>query len=436
MDFVIAFVRRVVGQHVEDEALFDGLLHAVKVKRFEATVRLVLSELLKRGRLGRSRERQIRRVAAHLAGLHRCEDAVLRIVLVRVNIARAHRAVHVVMRLAALAAVRLVDDHGEPFVAQVRYTVDDEGELLDRRDNDLLAVFQRRFQVGRAQRRGHDVLDLGEILYVFAQLLVEQPAVRDHDDAVEHRLVQAARPRQAGAFGIGFDQLIGRPGDRIRFPRARRMLNQIAVADALGGRMIQQAAYHVQLMIAREDQRFFGQRVSRLTLQQHEMLDDACKAGRLEHLFPQIGGLVAIRVWRITLAVVVALVERQEKGSGPGQFGGHEHLVGVHRHMHQRAAKVQKWLASVAVVTVLLLAVKACGLAGPGVLQLHRNKGHSVQEYHHVDLFQRIGLRIANLAGDAPDIGGEVFVHAVRRASQRGGIHQRQMRIVNVEAFF
>ncbi|MNG31721.1 hypothetical protein D3C84_1175720 [compost metagenome] len=38
LNFVIAFIGRVVGQHVEDEALFYGLLHAVEVEWFEATI--------------------------------------------------------------------------------------------------------------------------------------------------------------------------------------------------------------------------------------------------------------------------------------------------------------------------------------------------------------------------------------------------------------
>ena len=85
--------------------------------------------------------------------------------------------------------------------------------------------------------------------------------------------------------------------------------------------MVQQAAYHVQLLITREDQGFLCQQIGRLALQQHEMLDDARKAGGQEHLFPQIGGLVAVRVWRVAVAVVVPLVERQEKGGGAGQLG-------------------------------------------------------------------------------------------------------------------
>ncbi|MNR62657.1 hypothetical protein D3C85_1847390 [compost metagenome] len=73
---------------------------------------------------------------------------------------------------------------------------------------------------------------------------------------------------------------------------------------------VQQAAHHVQLLIARENQRLLRQRIGGFSLKQNEMLNDACKAGRREYFFPQIGGLVAVRVWRVALAVVVALVER------------------------------------------------------------------------------------------------------------------------------
>ena len=139
----------------------------------------------------------------------------MRIDFVLFLISRTHRAVHVVVRATALAAVGFVDDHRKALVAEVGDSFDDERELLDRGDDDLLAILQRRFQVGRAQRGGDDVLDLGEIPDVLAQLLVQKPPVGHDDHAVEQRLVQPLGTRDACFGRIGLDQLIGRPGDRV-----------------------------------------------------------------------------------------------------------------------------------------------------------------------------------------------------------------------------
>ncbi|MNG03577.1 hypothetical protein D3C84_866660 [compost metagenome] len=83
----------------------------------EAPVGLLFAKLLKRGRLRRCGKGQIGRVTAHFAGLHRRQDSVLRVILVQVGVPGTHRAVHGVMGLAALTAVRLVDDHSESFFA-------------------------------------------------------------------------------------------------------------------------------------------------------------------------------------------------------------------------------------------------------------------------------------------------------------------------------
>ena len=284
-------------------------------------------------------------------------------------------------------------------------------------------------------RGGDDVLDLGKVLDVVAKLSVEQPAVGHYDHAVEQRLVQPLRTRQARAGGIGFNQLEGGPGDRVGLARACRVLDQVAVPHAVVGGVVEQAAHHIQLVIAREDQGLPRQRVGRLAFQQHEVLDDASQALLAEHLFPQIRRLVAIGVGRIALALVVALVEGQEEGGAPRQFGGHEHLVGVHGHVHQGPAELQQRLAGIAPFAVLLLAVVARGLAGPGVLELNRDQRQAVEEEHHVDLFGRVRLRITDLAGDAEDVGGEVLVHPGGGAGQRRGVHQHEERIVNRQAF-
>ena len=49
------------------------------------------------------------------------------------------------------------------------------------------------------------------------------------------------------------DELVGEPGDRVRLAAARRMLDQIPLAGAVGLRIGEEPAHHVELVIARED---------------------------------------------------------------------------------------------------------------------------------------------------------------------------------------
>lgn len=138
--------------------------------------------------------------------------------------------------------------------------------------------------------------------------------------------------------GIGFDELVGGPGDGIRLARSRRMLNEIAMPYPMGGRMAQQSADDVQLVVPREDECFLGQRVGALAFEEREMLDDAHKALARENFFPEIGCFVAVGVGRIPFAFVVAFVEGQEKGVRPREFGGHVHLV-RRRHRDREARR-------------------------------------------------------------------------------------------------
>jgi hypothetical protein len=147
------------------------------------------------------------------------------------------------------------------------------------------------------------------------------------------------------------------------------MLDQIAVADACGGDMLQEAAHDFELVIAGKDQGLLGQWVGGFAFEQDEVLDDAGEAVLGEDVFPEIGGFVAVGVGRVAFALVVALVEGEEDGGRSGEFGGHEDFVGVHGEMDQGATELEQGLGGVALGAVLFLAVVAGGLAGPGVFE-------------------------------------------------------------------
>ena len=73
--------------------------------------------------------------------------------------------------------------------------VEDERELLHRRDDDLLAALDELAQVAGVLGVAHGRADLRELLDGVLDLLVEDAAVGDHDDRVEDLLAVALAGR-------------------------------------------------------------------------------------------------------------------------------------------------------------------------------------------------------------------------------------------------
>src|SRR5207248_1073567 len=86
----------------------------------------------------------------------------------------------------ALAGMGLVDDDGEMSPAVLPADlVEDEGKLLYRGDDDLLALGDERAQVAGVLSMAHRRPHLGELLDGVLDLLIEDAAIGDDDDGVE-----------------------------------------------------------------------------------------------------------------------------------------------------------------------------------------------------------------------------------------------------------
>jgi len=167
-----------------------------------------LAEHFQRLVLGRGGERKVAGVGQHLARLHPLRDRLVHRVLgvgTRVFILRrgAKRLAHRRRGLAALAGVGLVDDDGEGLAAFGRDLVEDEGELLHRRNDDLLPLLNELAQVAGARGVTHGRAHLHELLDGVLDLVVEQAPVGHHDDRVENLLVVALQT----------DELVREPGN-------------------------------------------------------------------------------------------------------------------------------------------------------------------------------------------------------------------------------
>ena len=237
-------------------------------------------------------------------------------------------------------------------------------------------------------------------------------------------------------------QPVGRPGDGVGLARTGAVLYEIIAARAVLTRVGHQLAHRVQLVKAGEDELFpdddllcpVGQAFFFFRrLQVDELLQYVHHAVLPEHIFPQIGGGIAVRVRRVALAAVppragAALVEGQEVVLAR-QLGGHPHVEVIHGEIAQYAlVELEAQLPRVAVGDPLALAVVGI-LAGVLVFQLEGEHGDAVHRQHHVhalvalggveplavaaDLVRRVKLRrrliqarlrleIAHAEGDAP----------------------------------
>jgi len=192
---VVGPVGGVVGEHVEDEALLDSLAHAVEVEGHGLTVGAGAAEDLERLVLGRRRETEEGEVLLLAAGGHGLDDlffvvmkAISRGLLGGLlgDVDAGEHVLRLLGALAALRAVRLVDDHRVAALRQLADLLGDEGELLQRRDDDRRAGLERLGELGGALVDAlNDALLVLELVDGVLQLLVEHAAVGDDDDGVE-----------------------------------------------------------------------------------------------------------------------------------------------------------------------------------------------------------------------------------------------------------
>ena len=318
--------------------------------------------------------------------------------------------------------MRLIRDHREALAlhrGELADLLQREGEGLDGADDDLLARAQRLGQLlalacAFAGDNGDDALGALESLHCLPQLLVQHRAVRDDQHRVEH--LPAVRVMQVG-------QEMRCPGDRIRLPRPRRVLDQIAPAGAIFQHRRHQLPGRVELVETGEDP---ASQPLLLVLHRDQVAtEDLQPAIPLPHLLPQIGGGRAVGVGRVAGAELMALVEGQEAAIRAVQARAHPHLAVADGEMHERPA----WEAEDRLRDVL-----ARRLRGPvvailvhrildtlGVVGLEFRGGHrdAVQEQHQVEAVLMV-RRIAHLSHHPQPIAGiarrQRRVHAERRA--------------------
>jgi hypothetical protein len=159
--------------------------------------------------------------------------------------ARLEDGVEVAAEVAGLGRVGLVDEDGVAAAGVGGDGVRDLGELLDGRDDDLLPALDGGAELAAVGDGGDEALGALELADGLAELLVEEAPVGDDDDGVEDAAV-------AGVVERG--EAVGEPGDGEALAAAGRVLDEVALAGAVGAGVGDEAADGVELVVAREDE--------------------------------------------------------------------------------------------------------------------------------------------------------------------------------------
>ena len=283
-------VCRVVGEHVENEAFFDGLGHRVGVEGPPVAILVLGAEQAQGLGLGRGGERDEGDVAGGGDGrVLGGEQFVGADVLGVFHVDVGEEGFEAPRAGPRLGGVGFVGDDRPVASAQFGGVFDelhDLGEGLERAGDDVVA-----FDEGFLQLRGFrarffadgDDQSVGGVdeAHVASDVFVEDGAVGDDDDGVE------------GGVRLGIDvadEAVAEPGDGFGFAGARGVPDQVASAGPRGFDVADDAFDGAQLVEAREDQAPVVFLAAPTGLVERVVLEDAHEGGASEDVVPQVVG--------------------------------------------------------------------------------------------------------------------------------------------------
>ena len=217
---------------------------------------------------------------------------------------------------------------------------------------------------------------------------------------------------------------MGEPGDRVRLAAARGVLDEVPPAGTVFGRVGQQLAHHVELVVARPDLLPALPAGAPVLLDDDPgvVLQDVGQAPAGEDALPEVVGLEAVGVGRVAGTVVAALVEGQEPRCLAPEMRAEAHLVVIDGEVGHAAPELEELLPRVAVAPVLLDRV-GDGLPGQAVLQLEGCHRQPVDEEREVEGAPGRVAGVAELARHAEAVGGEALGR-LRVAGRRRAVEE------------
>ena len=241
----------------------------------------------------------------------------------------------------------LINDDGKMMIFVFRADLrDDERELLNCGDDDTLAVCNCLRQIPGMLRPNNGITYLHKLFNGITNLLVENAAVGNHDNGVNH----------GTSIFLKADQLMGKPSDGIGLAASGTVLDQILLTHTVAFHISQQLFNHIQLMISGKNllhRLLFCLRVHFL----HNLrivLNDPRQLLLSQDIFPKIVCHDSVRVRRVACTVIVALVKWQEPAVLAAQLGAEFDPCIVQRKMNHASFEGEQSISRVSVGFVLL----------------------------------------------------------------------------------
>ena len=272
---------------------------------------------------------------------------------------------------------------------------DDERELLNCGDDDTLAVCNCLRQIPGMLRPNNGITYLHKLFNGIPNLLVENAAVGNHDNRVNH----------GTSIFLKADQLMGKPSDGIGLAASGTVLDQILLTHTVAFHISQQLFNHIQLMVSGKNllhRLLFCLRVHFL----HNLrivLNDPRQLLLGQDILPKIVCHDAIRVRRVACTVIVALVKWQEPAVLAAQLGAEFDPCIVQRKMNHASFEGEQSISRVSVGFVLLhrvIGVLLCEL----VFQLKGDYRQSIDKNTQVQSQLARILGITELTGHAENV--------------------------------
>ena len=199
----------------------------------------------------------------------------------------------------------LIDDNGEMVILVFRSNLrNDVRELLNRGHDNTLSICNGFRKIAGVLRPCDRVADLHELLDRIPNLLVENPAVGDYDNGIQHRTTVLFKP----------NQLMSKPSDRVGFAATCAVLNKVLFSDTICFHIGKQPRYNIELMVAGENLFF----LFLLGILVH--LDDDLRVVFYdqrqfflgENILPKIIGHKTVWIRRVTCSIIISLVKGQK----------------------------------------------------------------------------------------------------------------------------
>ena len=209
----------------------------------------------------------------------------------------------------------------------------DVRELLNRGHDNTLSICNGFHEIAGVFCPCDRVADLHKLLDRIPNLLVENPAVSDYDNGIQHRATVLLKS----------DELVSKPCDRVGFSTACAVLNKILFPDTVCFHIGKQLRYNIELMVAGENLLFlflFGVLVH-LNNDLRVVFYNQRQLFLCKNILPKVVSHDAIGIWWISCSIVIALIKWQKPAVLSGKFRAELDAGIVYGKMHHATFELE-----------------------------------------------------------------------------------------------